>query len=567
MANKTNSIVDAMVDAVEKTIKKKTAGYDSSATVKRIDKEKNIAWVHIPGGVDETPVKLTVSAKAGDIVQVRVSGGRAFIVGNASAPPTDDTTAIYARTTAVYAQNTAESAKEDAAIAHDAAVSAVDSAATAGRAASVAQSAAEAAMETANTKKTVFVTTPEPPYHVGDLWVKFDPSMEDMIDSDGNSLIDDQNALFQAAILKEASAYVCMNPKLEGQTFSENDFELATADSGLREWFWHDAAGAHVLGDATGYRNDIDSTGMHIVDTTDEQTLAEFTADGAQIGKDDAIVITNEKVTASETYRESIVSKSDNAGVGTYSHTLKYEYEGDLHAYFYFGVSGGDAYPNDWVKDIALDDFGSWSISALGLTASGSVSFNPTTNTITLQVDTMSGVQDIRLLAFNAVYTTKPRYAAMAIGDHATLADQNMAFVVGGALEPGNVFEVDRYGYMYLNGAAMFDFVTEYNRSGDWSYRKWHSGKTEAWYEGTVSTPAAGSSQSKVFYTNWSLTIPSGIFASTPYLLIGAGNSTNVVSINGAATSATAISGRVWRNDTGTSALTSVVARIYAWEG
>lgn len=71
--------------------KPKTSAYDTQATVTRV--ENGVAWVHIPGGVTETPVKLTISAKAGDTVQVRVSGGRAFMVGNASAPPTDDTVA------------------------------------------------------------------------------------------------------------------------------------------------------------------------------------------------------------------------------------------------------------------------------------------------------------------------------------------------------------------------------------------------------------------------------------------------------------------------------------------
>ena len=63
-------------------------GYDTTAEVKRI--EDGTAWVHFPGGEDETPVRMTVNANVGDNVQVRVSGGRAFIIGNGTAPPTDD---------------------------------------------------------------------------------------------------------------------------------------------------------------------------------------------------------------------------------------------------------------------------------------------------------------------------------------------------------------------------------------------------------------------------------------------------------------------------------------------
>lgn len=67
------------------------APYDTSATVVRV--EDDTLWVHIPGGVEETPVRKTVNASAGDEIQIRVGGGRAWAVGNATAPPTDDTRA------------------------------------------------------------------------------------------------------------------------------------------------------------------------------------------------------------------------------------------------------------------------------------------------------------------------------------------------------------------------------------------------------------------------------------------------------------------------------------------
>ena len=86
-----NELLNNFIEALQRAGKPKTSAYDTTATVRRI--EDGIAWVHIPGGVDETPVKLTINAEAGDIVQVRVSGGTAFLVGNATAPPTDDRTA------------------------------------------------------------------------------------------------------------------------------------------------------------------------------------------------------------------------------------------------------------------------------------------------------------------------------------------------------------------------------------------------------------------------------------------------------------------------------------------
>lgn len=71
------------------------SSYDTPATVTRI--EDGIAWVHIDGGVDETPVKLTVAAHEGDTVQVRVGGGTAWLTGNGTRPPTDDALAGVAK--------------------------------------------------------------------------------------------------------------------------------------------------------------------------------------------------------------------------------------------------------------------------------------------------------------------------------------------------------------------------------------------------------------------------------------------------------------------------------------
>lgn len=87
---KTDQILRRLTSSLKEEKKKPTA-YDTQAVVRRI--EGGTAWVHIPGGVDETPVRMTIDAKVGDTVQVRVGGGRAHLTGNATAPPTDDTTA------------------------------------------------------------------------------------------------------------------------------------------------------------------------------------------------------------------------------------------------------------------------------------------------------------------------------------------------------------------------------------------------------------------------------------------------------------------------------------------
>lgn len=88
-------IILQLVDAIKQASTPKTSSYDTPAEVVRVD--GSTAWVHIPGGVAETPVRLTIDCKPGDTVQVRVGGGQAWLVGNETSPPTDDSEANVVR--------------------------------------------------------------------------------------------------------------------------------------------------------------------------------------------------------------------------------------------------------------------------------------------------------------------------------------------------------------------------------------------------------------------------------------------------------------------------------------
>lgn len=106
--------VDRLVQTILQAIKqeKKTKAYFTQAEVKKVDKDT--AWVHIPNGVEMTPVKKTINCKKGDIVQVRVGDGTATITGNGTSPPTDDTRAIKADVKAASATKKAVKAQETA---------------------------------------------------------------------------------------------------------------------------------------------------------------------------------------------------------------------------------------------------------------------------------------------------------------------------------------------------------------------------------------------------------------------------------------------------------------------
>lgn len=81
-----NEFVKEIASAMKQS---KTKAYDTVAKVLRVDEKT--AYVHIDGGSDETPAQMAINCKSGDTVKIRVSGGKAWLTGNLTSPPTDDT--------------------------------------------------------------------------------------------------------------------------------------------------------------------------------------------------------------------------------------------------------------------------------------------------------------------------------------------------------------------------------------------------------------------------------------------------------------------------------------------
>ena len=99
------------VKEIASTMKQsKTKAYDTVAKVLRVDEKT--AYVHIDGGADETPAQMAINCKTGDTVKIRVSGGKAWITGNITAPPTDDSVAIKANKTATKVKKSYENFKD-----------------------------------------------------------------------------------------------------------------------------------------------------------------------------------------------------------------------------------------------------------------------------------------------------------------------------------------------------------------------------------------------------------------------------------------------------------------------
>ena len=68
----------------------KKSGSDYTGTVTMV--KGNTAYVRFTGAeISDTPVSMSVDCKPGDKVRVRVANGRAWLTGNDTKPPTNDT--------------------------------------------------------------------------------------------------------------------------------------------------------------------------------------------------------------------------------------------------------------------------------------------------------------------------------------------------------------------------------------------------------------------------------------------------------------------------------------------
>lgn len=569
-----NEIVKTMQDAVNRqTDQAKPGGYDTTATVRRI--EGDTAFVHIPGGVDETPVKLTINAKAGDNVQVRVSGGNAFLVGNGSAPPTDDARANQAYTVATVAEGAAENALANASRAKEAADSAQASATRAESAAGDAviaagdaQTAAGNAQTAADTALVNLATTEDV---VGVLnWITAHGTMTTQ---SGGVFVPGQVYF----VLDDATPgdyhvgnhYYSVVP--EPKAADIDSYYILTVDESVQNyvathivvdseglWIIPDAGGNKVL-IATGSGSTYTTAGTYIVGKVGgvDTVLAEFTANGAVIGENASGKSRTEISTAGMQIIQN-VSGSDTQ-IANLGYGLGYDDQGQLvDAPFYtFGdrigavgnysvaegenitasgigshaegmrttASGGNAHAEG-----ALSTASGYYSHAEGseTTASGGDA-HAEGNTSTASGDTShaegqfttasgqwSHAQNFGAKAAKRAQTALGTYniedtSATTTHPSGTAEYGQYAVIVGnglGSYSKSNALTVDWSGNVEATGDVTdgagtsisdlaIDYIIEEGTTGDWHYRKWHSGRRECWtslyYANTAMTSAEGS--------------------------------------------------------------------------
>lgn len=198
----------------------------------------------------------------------------------------------------------------------------------------------------------------------------------------------------------------------------------------------------------------------------------------------------------------------------------------------------------DWDGNVDIHSGAKYTINGTALSADdvGAVPTTRTINNIALLQDIILDASDV-----GAVPTTRT-VNSKALSSNITLSASD----VGALPSPsaGSVSEMGQYidlhasggasdydtrlstnaatatggGYLHINGKPIKDFVTESGTSSSWYYRKWKSGKVEAWrtYNAGSQTPAQW--VTGWYYKDLDIAIPSGIFSAAPNHTVATNN-------------------------------------------
>ena len=101
--------------------------------------------------------------------------------------------------------------------------------------------------------------------------------------------------------------------------------------------------------------------------------------------------------------------------------------------------------------------------------------------------------------------------------------------------------------------ALKVDYIIAKGTNGDWSYRKWNSGRIEAWASHSFGSQS-GTSWASQYYKDLTYSLPSGLFSTAPMVIASSGNTSWAV--YGASASTSSISLRAVRNASNAASMT-----------
>lgn len=267
----------------------------------------------------------------------------------------------------------------------------------------------------------------------------------------------------------------------------------------------------------------------------------------------------------------------DTEASGTYSHSEGYGTTANMscaHAEGSRTIASGIASHAEGTLTTALGDYSH--AEGIGSVASGASSHAEGMNTVASGSQSHAGGDHT---IAQGMYQTVIGMYNIPMGSSHQLDIGDPLFIIGNGFDDSNrsnAFAVDWSGNVDIASGAKYkingtnlapsdigeaDYVTHRGTSGAWAYRKWKSGKVEAWayISFTSTTPAVWASP--IRYIDKTFTIPSGIFASAPRMT-GSSNSSQYWAVDVSASSSTA--GSVRFCTVASSALTPYI-QIYAW--
>lgn len=156
----------------------------------------------------------------------------------------------------------------------------------------------------------------------------------------------------------------------------------------------------------------------------------------------------------------------------------------------------------------------------------GAVPTSRTINSKALSSDITLSASDVGALASADLYTRSSSGGLDWSTSTANMVIAKSALAYWNGSYDGTTSNLQRLNAtVYVGGTQMKDFIKEQGTSSSWYYRKWNSGKIEAWrtYNAGSQTPSqwvAGS----WYYKDIDIAIPSGIFSSAPNHTVATNN-------------------------------------------
>ena len=192
-----------------------------------------------------------------------------------------------------------------------------------------------------------------------------------------------------------------------------------------------------------------------------------------------------------------------------------------------------DALTVDWQGNVNIASGAKYKINGTALSASdvGAVPTSRTVNSKALSSNITLSASDVSAVPTSDVTTSGefgkiPKMSASGVLDIGQYLDFHAS---GGASDydvrlSANAATSTGGGFLHINGQPMKDFVIGEGTTSSWYYRKWNSGKIEAWRNINAGSQTPAQWVTGWYYKDYDVSIPNTIFSSAPTKVLATNN-------------------------------------------